>query len=62
MLFLCEFSLRFMTCTMKFWIKYGLAFEFDTARIMKFSLVLYQQKNVWLLLLLYASIFFLSLK
>lgn len=44
MLFLCEFSLRFMTCTMKFWIKYGLAFEFDTARIMKFSLVLYQQK------------------
>lgn len=36
MLFLCDFLLRFMTCTMKFWIKYGLAFEFDTARIMKF--------------------------
>lgn len=51
MLFLCEFLLRFMTCTMKFWIKYGLAFEFVTARIMKFSRSL-PAKIVFLLLLL----------
>lgn len=40
-----------MTCTMKFWIKYGLAFEFVTARIMKFSRSL-PAKIVFLLLLL----------
>lgn len=51
MLFLCEFLLRFMTCTMKFWIKYGLAFEFVTARIMKFSRSLPCKNCVQLLLL-----------
>lgn len=48
-----------MTCTMKFWIKYGLVvFEFDTARIMKFS----RSLPAKIVFPPYASIFFLSLK